>query len=277
MTPDEILVAIRGAGDLGTGVAWRLRAAGFRVVALELDHPLTVRRTVSLSSVVNEASGVVTIEGSLVAVRVPDANTARERSLTEDIVPVLVSDVIPEDLRADVVIDARLAKSALDCRITDAALVVALGPGFVVGEHCHAVIETQRGPRLGRVLWEGSAAPNTGAPGSVGGRSGDRVLRTSIDGVVQWHAEIGDLVRQGQAIGSVAGERQHVPVLAPFAGRIRGLIANGTAARVGLKIGDVDPREEVDPHEISDKALSVGGGVVEAVSLSLRQPKRQRA
>ena len=269
--PERTFVAIRGAGDLGTGVAWRLRAAGFPVIALELGSPLTVRRTVSLSSVVAEPSGMVTIEGRLVGRLVATASAARSLAGQDDVVPVMVSSALPEDLRADVVVDARLAKRPLDCSRGDAPFVIGLGPGFVVGEHCHAAIETQRGARLGRVLWEGSAAPNTGSPGSVGGRSGERVLRTPIEGVVRWEAAIGDVVRQGQAIGSVVGERQRVPVLAPFAWLIRGLLADGTHAKVGLKIGDVDPRIDVDPHEISDKALSIGGGVTEAIFTWLRR------
>ncbi len=269
--PEGTLVAVRGAGDLGTGVAWRLRAAGFRVIALELGEPLTVRRTVSLSSVVADPSGAVTIEGRLVGRRAETMSEAQALAVQADVVPVMVSAVLPDDLRADVVVDARLAKRPLDCSLGDAPFVVGLGPGFVVGEHCHAVIETQRGPRLGRVLWEGSAAPNTGSPGSVGGRSGERVLRTPIEGVVRWEVAIGDVVREGQAIGSVIGERQRVPVLAPFAGLVRGLLADGTHAKVGLKIGDVDPRIDVHPHEISDKALSIGGGVTEAVFTWLRR------
>lgn len=269
--PENTLVAIRGAGDIGTGVAWRLRAAGFRVVALELGEPLTVRRTVSLSSVVADTSGMVTIEGRLVARLVETPSAALALADQEHVVPLLVSSVLPEALRADVVIDARLAKRPLDCSLGDAPFVIGLGPGFVVGEHCHAVVETQRGPRLGRVLWEGSAAANTGSPGSVGGRTAERVLRTPIEGVVRWEAAIGDVVREGQAIGSVVGERQRIPVLAPFAGLIRGLLADGTRAKVGLKIGDVDPRLDVHPHEISDKALSIGGGVTEAVFTWLRR------
>ena len=269
--PELTFVAIRGAGDLGTGVAWRLRAAGFPVIALELRSPLTVRRTVSLSSVVSDPSGMMTIEGQLVARLVDTTSAARTLAGQDNVVPVMISSALPADLRADVVVDARLAKSPLDCSLGDAPLVIGLGPGFVVGEHCHAVIETQRGPRLGRVLWEGSASPNTGTPGSVGGRSAERVLRTPIDGVVRWEAAIGDVVREGQAIGSVVGERQRVPVLAPFAGLVRGLLADGTHAKVGLKIGDVDPRVDVRPHEISDKALSIGGGVTEAIFTWLRR------
>ena len=260
-------VVLRGAGDLATGVAWRLMACGFDVVALELAEPLTVRRTVALSTAVTE--GRLEVEG-LVGVRVESFDEAlRMCSAAKRIVPVLVAPTLP--LRTyEVVVDARLAKTGLDCSGHDASFVVGLGPGFVVGEHAHAVIETQRGSRLGRVLWSGSAEPNTGTPGSVGGRSGERVLRAPVAGVVRWDVEIGDVVRAGQSMGSVCGDRQRIPVVAPFGGVVRGLVAAGLVAREGLKIGDVDPRLDVSPHEISDKALAIGGGVVEAVFTWLR-------
>lgn len=267
MREGTALIVVRGGGDLATGVAWRLVACGLPVVVLELAEPLTVRRTVALSSAVTD--GRVEVEG-LVGVRVASFDEALLVFSTEErVVPVLVAPTLPT--RAyDVIVDARLAKTALDCRVNDAAFVVGLGPGFVVGDHAHAVIETQRGSRLGRVLWSGSAEPNTGTPGNVGGRSGDRVLRAPVAGVVRWDVEIGDVVRSGESIGSVNGDRQRVRVVAPFGGLVRGLVAPGLSVRAGLKIGDVDPRLDVNPHEISDKALSIGGGVVEALFTWLR-------
>ncbi len=260
-------IVLRGAGDLATGVAWRLMACGLPVVALELAEPLTVRRTVSLSTAVTE--GRVDVEG-LVGVLVESFEDAlRLSSASERVVPVLVSPTLPLHTY-DVIVDSRLAKRALDCSLRDAAFVVGLGPGFIVGEHAHAIIETQRGPRLGRVLWSGSAEPNTGVPGNVGGRSGERVLRAPVAGVVRWDVDIGDVVRSGQSMGSVNGEQQRIPVVAPFAGVVRGLVSPGLFVRQGLKIGDVDPRLNVFAHEISDKALAIGGGVVEAVFTWLR-------
>ena len=261
-------IVVRGAGDLATGVVWRLLACGFRVVALELAEPLTVRRTVALSSAV--AAGRVEVEG-LVGMRVESFDEALRLSSADDrTVPVFVSPTLP-GYAYEVIVDARLAKASLDCSVEDASFVVGLGPGFVVDQHAHAVIETQRGARLGRVLWSGSAEPNTGVPGSVGGRSGERVLRASVSGLVRWDVEIGDVVLAGQSMGSVNGDRQRVQVVAPFGGVVRGLVSSGMFARQGLKIGDVDPRLHVASNEISDKALAIGGGVVEAVFTWLRR------
>ncbi len=252
---DELCV-IRGGGDLATGVAWRLTRAGLAVVVTELADPLTVRRTVALSSAV--AEGRVDVEGMVGRLaRRPDE--AVHIAFGGD-VGVVVSPELP-DIGADVVVDARLAKRNLDTSIDDARLVVALGPGFEAGVDCHAVIETMRGPRLGRCLWSGSAAPDTGTPGTVGGRSAERVLRAPADGLVTWTVAIGDMVADGDPLGN-AGD---AVVRAPFAGVVRGLIRSGTEVRAGLKIGDVDPRMDTDVNEISDKALSVGGGVLEAV------------
>ena len=251
------LCVLRGGGDLATGVAWRLTRAGWPVVACELPSPLTVRRTVAVSSAVLD--GEIDVEG-MRAVHAADAVEAIELAST-GIVAVLVSPELP-DLGADVVIDARLAKRNLDTTIDDAPLVIGLGPGFVAGVDCDSVVETQRGSRLGRVLWSGSAAVNTGTPGVVGGRGAERVLRAPIDGSVTWDAAIGDLVEEGQRLGRVGD----VPIDAPFAGLVRGLISERVSLTTGLKIGDVDPRCEPSAcAEISDKALAIGGGVIEAV------------
>jgi xanthine dehydrogenase accessory factor len=173
---------------------------------------------------------------------------------------VLVSDTLPA-IERSVVVDARLAKYNLDTRIHDAALVVALGPGFTVGTDCHAIVETARGPHLGRVLRTGSALPNTGIPGEIGGRGAERVLRTPIGGITRWRVQIGDVVRRGDEVGRVGG----AVISAPFDGVVRGLIAGGTPVWIGMKIGDIDPRLDTRCDEISDKALAIGGGVLEAV------------
>ena len=167
-------------------------------------------------------------------------------------------------------IDARLAKHNIDTHIEQAPLVIGLGPGFSAGVDCHAVIETMRGHRLGRVIWQGAALPNTGTPGIVAGKGAERVLRAPAAGVVTWQEEIGTAVSAGQLLGTVNG----AAVTAPFGGVIRGLIAPGTAVRQGLKIGDVDARaDRAACFTISDKALAIGGGVLEALLAHLNRPK----
>lgn len=253
--PGQVLVLLRGAGDLATGVAWRLKRAGFGVAMCELEHPRTVRRAVAFSTAVDEGS--VIVEG----VRAARAVIAEAIDLARsDTVPVIVSPGLPP-LAADVVVDARMAKRVLDTTIDDAPLVLALGPGFTAGRDCHAVIETMRGARLGRVYWQGCAAPNTGTPGVIGGRGAERVLRAPATGVARWRTAIGDIVADGAVLGTVDG----APVCAPFAGLVRGLVADGTPVSKGVKIGDVDPRQDTEWREISDKALAVAGGVLEAI------------
>lgn len=245
------LCVIRGGGDLATGVAWRLWRAGYRVVITELAKPLTVRRAVSLSTAVSEGS--VDVEG-MVGRLSPTVLATGE-------VTVMVSPGIPP-IQPDVVVDARLAKRNIDSSIGDAPLVVGLGPGFVAGTDCDAVVETKRGHRLGRVYWDGPAAADTGVPGIVEGRGAERVLRSPVAGAATWDIAIGDRVSEGQTLGRVAG----VPVLAPFNGVARGLILEGLEVAANYKIGDIDPRLGVAWSEISDKALSIGGGVLEAVT-----------
>ena len=262
--PDH-LVVVRGGGDIATGIVWRLSRGGFPVVVCELETPLAVRRTVALSSAIEH--GRVEVEG-LVGVRVDDTADLVPAALAGD-VPVIVSPDLPHlpDANAAVVVDARLAKVNLGTTIEDAPTVLGVGPGFTAGVDCHAVVETMRGHHLGRVIHRGSAAPNTGTPGIVGGRGAERVLRAPGDGEVVWKVDIGDRVAEGSVPGTVGG----LPVVAPFDGVVRGLISPSIPAASGLKIGDIDPR--CDPSacfEISDKALSVGGGVVEAVLSRMR-------
>ncbi len=251
---------LRGGGDLATGVAWRLTRAGWPVVVLELPEPLTIRRTVALSTAVTD--GEISVQGmrGVLAASPPDAAVACDRGD----VPVLVSPELADlgPLQPDVVVDARLAKRNLDTSMGDADIVIGLGPGFTAGTDCHAVVETMRGHRLGRVIWSGSALPDTGTPAELGGRSADRVLRAPASGEVLWHAAIGDSVSDGQLLGEVG----RAAISTPFDGVLRGAIRPGTTVPEGLKIGDVDPR--CDPSacwEISDKSLAVGGGVLEAV------------
>ena len=254
----DVLCVLRGAGDIATGIAWRLSRAGICIVATELPNPLTVRRSVALSSAVHE--GQVDVEGLVgqLALSADEAvDVARSGS-----VAVLVSPGMPS-VDADVVVDARLAKRNIDTTIQDAPLVVGVGPGFAAGVDCHAVVETQRGHHLGRVFWHGRAAPNTGEPGVIRGHGASRVLRAPVDGVVDWQIEIGASVQEDELLGSVGG----VELRALFDGAVRGLIRPGTTVEVGLKIGDVDPRgDPVMCSEIGDKALAVGGGVLEAVA-----------
>ncbi len=253
------LVVMRGGGDLATGAAWRLRRAGFPVVILELARPLALRRRVAFASVVLEGAQV--LDGvSAIPVGSPDDAVTVARGGE---IAVLVSPELPAFApNPSVLVDARLAKRNTDTRIDQAPLVVGLGPGFTAGADCDAVVETMRGHHLGRVIWEGPAAPNTGVPGEIRGEGARRVLRALDSGAVAWSVEIGDMVAAGDPIGTVGG----IAVAASITGVVRGLIAQGHDAEKGLKIGDIDPRgERAACFEISDKARSVGGGVLEAV------------
>lgn len=260
------LVILRGGGDLATGVAYRLHQAGFPLIILELPQPLVVRRKVALATAVLEHH--IHIE-TLHAQRVETAADALTLAHTGQI-PVLVAPqlITINHLPFTILIDARMAKRNIDTRPDQAELVIALGPGFTAGVDCHAVIETMRGHTLGRVIWQGAAIPNTGTPGIVAGKGAERVLRAPAAGRVNWRLAIGDLVTEGQIIGEVAGET----IAAPFAGVLRGLIAPGTAVTSGLKIGDLDARADVSAcFTISEKALAIGGGVLEAVLTHLNR------
>ena len=252
---------IKGAGDLASGVAARLHRCGFAVVMTELPEPLMVRRTVCFGEAVYE--GETAVE-DIVARRVPDVAGARA-ALTDRVIPILVD---PEarcrgELAPDVLVDGIMAKRNTGTTRADAPRVIGLGPGFTAGADCHAVVETQRGHWLGRVYWRGSALPDTGTPGEIGGTVvAGRVLRAPTDGILEARAAIGDRVTTEQVIATVAGSE----LRAGCDGVLRGLIRSGTRVAAGVKIGDIDLRaERAYCFTISDKSLAVGGGVLEAI------------
>ena len=261
----DMLVVLRGGGDLATGVGYQLHHAGFPVVVLELEQPLAIRRTVAFASAVTDDS--VMVDG-VEAQRVTTPDDAIRLART-GVVAVMVSAGLPDfGEEISVLVDARLAKRNIDTSAQQASLVVALGPGFTAGVDCHAVVETMRGHRLGRVIWEGGAAPDTGVPGTIGGASAERIVRAPAAGVVVWDVSIGDLVVRQDVLGKVG----NTEVTAPINGVVRGLITPGSSAETGLKIGDVDPRGDVGAcFEISDKSRLVGAGVLEAVLTRLNR------
>jgi len=255
-----MLIVIRGAGDLATGIALRLWRAHIPVVMTEIEQPTAIRRTVCFSQAI--VQGETEVE-QVKAKRAENAGEAM-RILKDGCVPVLPDPegaCIPE-LRPDVVVDAILAKKNLGTKITDASVVIGVGPGFTAGVDCHAVVETMRGHYLGRVIYEGTAIPNTGIPGLVGGFAGERVLRAPADGVFHQLLEIGTQVNMGDIAATVNGE----PMICTLDGVLRGILMDGTRVFKGMKAGDIDPRCAMEHcYCASDKALAVGGGVLEAV------------
>ena len=255
-----MLVLIKGAGDLATGTAVRLARAGFRVVMTDLARPTAVRRTVAFSQCLYDGSA--TVEG--LTARRAEHPAEAEAILAAGAIPVLADPAanILKELPFDALVDAILAKRNLGTRITDAPIVLALGPGFTAGADCHGVIETQRGHDLGRLILTGSAAPNTGVPGNVGGYTVERLIRAPADGVFEPLAAIGDRVEAGAPVARVAGET----VRAQISGVVRGMLPAGLAVTKGMKAGDIDPRCEVRHcFTVSDKARAIGGGVLEGL------------
>lgn len=255
-----MLVVIRGAGDIATGIALRLWRVQIRVIMTDLEAPTAIRRTVCFSQAI--VLGQTAVE-DVTAQRAASPEEALEL-LKRGIIPVLpdpTGTCIPA-LRPDAVVDAILAKRNLGTKITDAPVVIGVGPGFTAGEDCRAVVETMRGHYLGRVIYRGSATPNTGIPGLIGGFAGERVLRAPADGVFRQLLDIGAQVK----MGDVAATVEDVPMVCTLDGVLRGILADGTPVFQGMKAGDIDPRCKIEHcYCASDKALAVGGGVLEAV------------
>lgn len=260
MNKQNCLVAVRGGGDLATGVVHRLIMSGFRVVILEIEQPTVIRRTVSFAEAVYV--GDVTVEG-IMARKVHSTEEAFQ-CITDGVLPVLVDPlaVSLEKLKPHIVVDAILAKKNLGTKKEMAPVVIGLGPGFCAGEDVHAVIETNRGHNLGRVFYKGSAEPDTGIPGIIGGFDYQRVLRAPVSGVIRNVKEICTRVKAGEIIAYV----ENSPVISNLDGVLRGLITDGLTVTKNLKIGDVDPRCKIEYcYSVSDKARSLGGGVLEAI------------
>ena len=268
----HLRILVRGGGDLASGVTLRLWRAGWEVIITELARPRAVRRRVSFAQAVYD--GQAQVEEAC-AFRVEQYEQARE-VLEKRGIPVLVGD--PQSFHPHVIVDARMRKRPpTDSNPADrnpaagrgyqdfmaqGILVIGLGPGFTAGQDCHAVVETNRGPFLGRVFWQGSAEPDTGIPERVAGYQSERVLRAPAAGPVEALAEIGTPLRAGDPVARVAG----FTITAPFDGVLRGLVQSGLEVTSGEKVGDIDPRG--DPRLcflVSDKALAVGGGVLEAI------------
>ena len=251
------LVLLRGGGDLASGVALRLHRAGIRLVITELPQPLAVRRAVSFAEAVYE--GVHTVEGIRARRVEPDHILA---ALAANEIPVLVdpdASILNSTFHFLAVVDGRLLKAPPQPLSTDVPLHIGLGPGFYAGVNCHAAVETRRSHTLGRVYWNGPTQPDSGQP------EGDprRVLRAPARGILMGRAKIGDYVEEGQVVASVSDQHE---VISPLRGVLRGLIRDGIHVTTGLKIGDVDTRG--DPSAcflVSDKALAIGGAVLEAM------------
>lgn len=255
-----MLILIKGAGDIATGIAVRLKNSGMQVVMTEIAIPTTVRRSVAFSRAVYEGSAVVeNITAKLVLdfAQIPAV-------LQQDEIPVLIDPrcEVLKSIHFDAVVDSILAKKNLSTDPTQAPVVIGVGPGFSVPQDCHCVIETQRGHDLGRCIYQGCAAKNTGIPGEIGGYTVERLLRAPCDGIFHPILAIGDAVKAGQTVAMVDDQ----PVTAQIDGIVRGLLQDNVPVKTGMKSGDIDPRGCYEHcFTVSDKARAVGGGVLEAI------------
>ncbi len=257
----EKYVVVRGAGDLATGVIYILKHFGFRVIATEIEKPSAIRRTVALSEAVYDGSATVE---DVTAVRCGNQADIT-KALDAGYVPVLIDPKsrIIGDMRPDIVVDAIIAKKNLGTHMDMAPMVIGLGPGFCAGEDVHAVVETARGHHLGRMILNGSAKPNTGVPGVIGGYSHERVIYSPQAGVIRCYKKIGDHVQADETIAEVDG----APVRSKIGGILRGLIRDGFEVTEGFKTADVDPRDVYDHcFSISDKARMIGFGTLFAIN-----------
>jgi xanthine dehydrogenase accessory factor len=265
MEASSKLVIVRGAGDLASGIIHALVRAGRPVIALETKMPASIRREVCFSEAVYD--GEMTVEGV----------TARFASDPEESLRIVLSGCaailidpdcsILKSIQPAVLIDATMAKRNLGTRRDMAPLTIALGPGFTAGTDVDYVVETMRGPSLGRIISEGTALPDTGVPGMVGGYAAKRVIHAPENGVIRAQRKIGDSVREGDIIAQIEVGQRTVPVPASLTGVLRGMIRDGYPVKKGLKIADIDPRPDSRRlcYQISDKSRRVAQSVLEII------------
>lgn len=255
------LVIVRGGGDIATGTIFKLFQCGFPVLVLEIANPSCIRRTISFCEAVFDDNVVVEGISACKVSSLEEAYAIYEKNA----VPVMIDPrgTVIKEANPAVVVDAILAKKNLGTTMQDAPIVIGLGPGFIAGKDVHAVIETQRGHDLGRVIYKGEASPNTGIPGVIAGYGKERVIHAPCEGILHIEKQIGDEVQKGDIIATIDG----VPVPATIPGIVRGMIREGYHVSRGLKMADIDPRlaEKENCHRISDKARCVAGGVLEAI------------
>jgi xanthine dehydrogenase accessory factor len=257
----ELVVLVRGAGDIASGVAHRLNQSHFKICMIEIPQPLAVRREVAFSEAIYE--GEKEVEG--VRAKLISKLDKIRLAWNKSYIPILID---PDGkktrnfLKPDVLIDAIMTKKNLETQISDAPLVIGLGPGFMAGEDVHAVIETNRGHHLGKVILKGTAESDTRIPGDVGGYTMERLLRTMKKGIFHPQTSIGERVNKGSVVAVV----DDFPIIAQISGVVRGLLREGVEVKKGMKVGDIDPRGKRELcFTISDKSRAIGGGVLEAI------------
>ena len=263
----ELIILIRGAGEMASGVAHRLHQSNFKICMTEIPHPLAVRREVAFCEAIYEGEKVVEgVRAKLISKPEEIESIWKKRHI-----PILID---PDGkktrgfLKPDVLVDAIMAKKNLGTQINDAPLVIGLGPGFTAGKDVHVVIETNRGNDLGKMILNGTAEPDTGIPGEISGYTMERLLRTMKKGIFHPQKAIGERVNKGSVVAVV----DDFPVIARISGVVRGLLREGVEVKKGMKVGDIDPRGKKEVcFNISDKARAIGGGVLEAILYRFNQ------
>jgi len=256
-----ITIVIKGAGEMASGVAWRLKQCRFKKICMtEVFQPQAVRREVSFCEAIFD--GTKAVQG--VSAKFIESFKAIQEAWDDDQIALTIDPEakIIDYLKPDVVVDAILAKKNLGTKITDAPLVMGLGPGFFAGKDVHLVVETNRGHNLGRVIHEGETAKNTGVPGVIAGYGAERVFRAPREGRFRTIKDIGDSVKSGDIVSEVDGS----PITAQVDGVIRGMLRDGTSVWKGMKAGDIDPRGDKEfCFSVSEKSLAIAGGVLEGM------------
>jgi xanthine dehydrogenase accessory factor len=262
---NELIVLIRGGGEVGSAVAHRLMQSHLRVCITEIDSPLAVSRGTCFSEAIYE--NVKTVEDKKAEKALPSLDSLY-RVWRNHNIPIVVDPelTVKPLIKPDVLVNAMMLKRKTSTSITDAPVVIGIGPGFTIGTDCHLIVESNNSNNLGKVIIEGEAEKDTGKPVEIGGLSAERVIWSEDAGVFITSKNIGDTVLANDIVGYLGD----TSLAAPISGILRGILRSEVKVLAGAKLVEIDSvNEKSICFSIRDKMRAIAGGVLEAIMLSL--------
>lgn len=261
---NDLIILVRGGGEVGSAIAHRLNRSHFRVCITELANPETVNRGVSFSEALfdsNQTVESVTAEKTLVSLE-------KIYSVWRNGHIPIVADpelAVKPLIKPDVMVNAMMLKRETNTKITDAPLVIGIGPGFIAGVDVHLVIESKPGNNLGRVILEGESEKDSSRPDETVNSDKNKLVLAEETGVFTTEKNIGDAVLAGDIIGNISD----LPLKAPISGVLCGLLRNESKVLPNARLAEIDPENDKSIcFAIRGRTRAIAGGVLEAILMS---------
>lgn len=254
---------VRGAGDIGSAVALRLRSLGHAVVLHDDPRPSHPRRGMAFADAFFEDG--CTLAGAF-AKRASSAASLPNMRACGKALPVSDSPFgeVLAAVEPDVLVDARMHKHATPQPLRGLApLAIGLGPGFVAGDNADLVIETAWGEDLGRVIRKGGSRTYSGEPRPLGGHGRERYVYAAVTGTFRTTLAIGDRVDKDETVARI----EDTVILAPLSGVLRGLTHDGASVAIGTKVLEVDSRgDPAGAFGVGERPARIASGIIEAIA-----------